>query len=77
MKIIKRKMTSEITETNGEYCWSCQASLNSDGGITLRNYYPDDRDKDEIIVLSDKETNAIIELFRKIKYKCQVPDLPF
>ncbi len=77
MKIIKRKMTSEITETNGEYCWSCQASLNSDGGITLRNYDPNDRDKDEIIVLSDKETQAIFTLMHTIKIKCSAPDLPF
>lgn len=77
MKIIKRTMTSEITQTNDEYSMSCQASLNSDGGITLRNYYPHDRDRDEILILSDRETQAIFELMRKIKTKCSTPDLPF
>lgn len=77
MKIIKRIMQSEITQTNDEYDTKCQASLNSDGGITLRNYYPNDRDKDIIVVLSDSETQAIFTLMHKIKERCRVDDLPF
>lgn len=77
MKIIKRTMTSEITQVNDEYSMSCQASLNSNGGITLRNYYPQDRNKDEILILSNNETQAIFELMYKIKMKCSAPDLPF
>lgn len=77
MKIIKRTMRSEITQTNDEYSMCCQASLNSDGGITLRNYYPNDRDKDEIIILSNSETQAIFTLMHRIKERCRVDDLPF
>lgn len=77
MKIIKRTMTSEIAQTNDEYNTKCQARLNSDGDITLRNYYPNDRDKDVIVVLSNSETQAIFALMHRIKERCRVDDLPF
>lgn len=77
MTIIKRTMQSEITQTNDAYDTKCQASLNSDGCITLRNYYQNDRDKDVIVVLSVQETQAIFDLMRKIKIKCNMPELPF
>ena len=67
---IARKMESSIIKS-GDYGCS-QASINSDGVITLRNYNPFDKNVDEIIVLSKEETNAIMELFRilaKLKEK--------
>lgn len=77
MKIIKRKMTAEQTKSN-EYLSCCQASLNSDGRITLRNFRFDDADNDEIIILSDSETTAIFKLFSKIGSNIKsFQDLPF
>lgn len=67
MKIIDREMTVKTTTTdksqNSRYC---KASFNSDGVITLRNYNINDKNSDEIIVLSAEETQAIIELFTQI-----------
>lgn len=76
MILLKRKMTVERTESN-EYLPCCQASLNSDGHITLRNFHSDDKDNDEIIILSEGETNAIFKLFSKIGSKIKSFDLPF
>ncbi len=67
---IARKMESSIIKS-GDYGCS-QASINSDGVITLRNHSPFDKNIDEIIVLSKEETSAIMELFRilaKLKEK--------
>lgn len=66
MKIIEREMQSKEHITVDRFC-NCQASFNSHGCITLRNYNTHDKDKDEIICLSDAETRAIIGLFRKLK----------
>lgn len=44
-----------------------QASLNSDGCITLRAYNPNDRDSDEIIILSQGETRAIFKLMNQLE----------
>lgn len=77
MKIIKREMTTTDTYTGIEYFnGKCQASLNSDGNITLRNYNSGDKNDDEIIILSDSETRAIFELFGKmndLNLKCNLP----
>lgn len=75
MNIIKRKMTSEIDRV--EERASCQASFNSDGVLTLRHKSQHDPNNDIIIVLSRSETNAILDLFRQIKGKFNIPDLPF
>ena len=67
MTIYDREMkTSKITTDKGQYSLYCQASLNSDGCITLRNYNMDNKDSDEIIVLKPEETQAIIQLFRQL-----------
>ena len=66
MKIIIRKMEAKEFKTTDLFC-DCQASFNSHGCITLRNYNAGDKNKDEIICLSDTETRAIISLFRKLK----------
>lgn len=67
MRLIKRIIQSEITDTSEKYDMSCQASINSDGRITLRNYSQSERDKDEIFVLSIPETCAIFELMHIIR----------
>ena len=82
MKIIKRKMVVEeqvtIADHNiDEYLPHCQASFNSDGNITLRNYDRSNKDKDEIIILSKSETEALFALFSKIGQKNKNYDLPF
>jgi hypothetical protein len=82
MKIIKRKMVAEeqiITANHNldEYLPHCQASFNSDGNITLRNYDRSNKDKDEIIILSNSETEALFALFSRIGQKNKNYDLPF
>lgn len=79
---IKRNMiTDEAVRTANdninEYLPYCQASFNSDGNITLRNYDRSDKNKDEIIILSESETNAIFALFNKMMNKSKQYDLPF
>lgn len=79
---IKRNMiTDEAVRTANdninEYLPYCQASFNSDGNITLRNYDRSDKNKDEIIILSASETNAIFALFNKMMNKSKQYDLPF
>lgn len=74
MIIIKRKMESEKSGTS-EY-GNVQASINSNGQITLRTYY--EPENDEIVILSAKETRAIFTLFKQIKnLGIELPDLPF
>ena len=76
MLIIQRDIASRKSKTNsGNLFPHCQASFNSDGQITLRNY--DDNSSDEIIILSNKETNAIFSLFSRIGQKNKNFDLPF
>lgn len=82
MIIIKRSMTSDkaISTANdniNEYLPHCQASFNSDGCITLRNYDRSDKNRDEIIILSESETNALFELFSKMGVKTNAYKLPF
>ncbi len=77
MKIIDREMkVVESCTDKSNYSLKCQASFNSDGVLTLRNYNIEDKNSDEIIIFSREETNAIVELFRAIK-QLGVPDIPF
>lgn len=83
MKIIKRKMetpTEPIAIGNDDrdtYLPHCQASFNSDGNITLRNYDRANKDNDEIIILSNSETDALFELFSQMSRKNKNYTLPF
>ncbi len=82
MIILKRDMCeNSVIKTadnnTNEYLPYCQASFNSDGGITIRNYDRANKNKDEIIILSDTETNAIFRLIKEIKNKFKDNDLPF
>ena len=83
MKIIKRQMQPEQTtiltadHNQSEYLPNCQASFNSDGNITLRNYDRANKNSDEIIILSTEETDAIYRLFSKMSLKAKAYDLPF
>lgn len=82
MIVIKRNMNAEevvkTAENNiDQYLPYCQASFNSDGNITLRNYDNSNKNKDEVIILSHTETNALFALFSKIGQKNKNYDLPF
>ena len=83
MKIIKRQMEIPaeqliIGDDNRDvYLPYCQASFNSDGNITLRNYDRSNKNKDEIIILSNSETKALFELFSKMGEKLKDYSLPF
>ena len=74
MIVIKRNMEAEeIVKTANnnidQYLPYCQASFNSDGNITLRNYDRSNKNKDEIIILTNSETEALFALFSKIGQK--------
>ena len=73
MKIIDREMKVKETITGNSNYYYCQASLNSDGNITLRNYDLQNKDSDEIIILSAKETKAIFDLMRVINGETSLP----
>lgn len=78
MIIIKRKMqVEEVAKTEESNSGRrCQASLNSDGRITLRHYDPIRKDNDEIIILSETETGAIFALMEALKNR-STRSLPF
>ena len=77
MKIIDREMKVDESITDkSNNSLSCQASFNSDGALTLRNYNRWEKNSDEIIIFSREETLAIVELFKAIK-ALGVPDIPF
>jgi len=74
MIIIKRKIESEKSGTSES--GNVQASINSNGQITLRTYC--EPEKDEIVILSERETQAIFTLFKQIKaLGTQLPEMPF
>lgn len=77
MKIIDREMNvvESITDKSN-YSMYCQASFNSDGVLTLRNYNLGNKNSDEIIILSREETEAIVKLFHEMK-RIGVSDIPF
>lgn len=82
MIIIKRKMvvaerTTTANDNINEYLPYCQASFNSDGNITLRNYDRSNKDKDEIIILSQSETEAVFKLLSKVGTMTRNYTLPF
>lgn len=78
MKIIKREMiVKEQNENKGFPRLDCQASFNSDGVITIRNYNAMNKNDDEIIILSKSETKAILQLFSQIGSIEKSYNLPF
>lgn len=78
MKIIDREMTvKEIITDKSNHSLYCQASFNSDGHITLRNYNINNKNSDEIIVMSAEETQAIIHLFSRLSVITKNNTLPF
>ena len=76
---IKRQMSVFDEEKNDKQQphSECQASFNSDGVITLRNYNSMNKNQDEIIVLSRNETTAILKLLSKIGTDIHNHSLPF
>lgn len=73
MITITREMKSKEIKSDYDGIYCSQASFNSDGNITLRNYDRYNKDKDEIIVFSERETEAIIRLFIKLKERDILP----
>ena len=79
---MKREINSTENYRPQIYNNKCQASINSDGMITLRIYDIKNEGKDEIIIiLSEDETNAIFEtkvetseyeLYKKFKDKYNI-----
>lgn len=56
MKIIDREMKVVKSCTDkSNYSLKCQASFNSDGVLTLRNYNIEDKNSDEIIIFHEKK----------------------
>lgn len=78
MKIIDREITVKetITEKSNTALY-CQASFNSNGVLTLRNYDISNKNSDEIIILSVEETQAVIKLFYEIGAMKTSMGLPF
>lgn len=74
---IKREMTK--TETIETSYPLTQASFNSDGCLTVRKYYHENKDKDEIIIFNQAETQEIVSLFRQVKdlLRMTSDDIPF
>lgn len=74
---INRNITSDKVTSTSKSFKTCQASINSEGNIVLRNYSYNDNDTDEILILSDNETEAICALFSKIENISNRYSLPF
>lgn len=73
---IKREMKKTETITS-EYP-ETQVAFNSDGCITIRKYDKYNKDKDEIVILSQNETDELIKLFKQFAGVCSKNyDLPF
>ena len=78
MKIIERDMkVTEIKPTNAFRRIRSQASFNSDGVLTVRNYDPDNSAMDEIIIFTKSETEAIVNLMSEISRTITNHTLPF
>lgn len=73
---IKREM--QKTETNTSEYPETQVAFNSDGCITIRKYDSFNKDKDEIVILTQNETAELIRLFKQLASLCGKNDnLPF
>lgn len=75
------KITREMrkTETVKTENTSTQVSLNSEGCLTLRKYDNNNKDRDEIIIFTQAETQEIVKLFKKFNFLCgnRTDELPF
>ena len=65
MKVIERQMQVTETAQKNNYAHS-QASINSDGCITVRNFSLCNKNADEIIIFTREETKAIFNLFNRL-----------
>lgn len=72
---IKREM--QKTETIKSEYPETQVAFNSDGCITIRKYDSSNKDKDEIIILSQNETAGIISFLSHFARLCKTYELPF
>ena len=70
----RRKIESDMMETDELNVRETQAAINSDGHLTIRSVYDgDDKAIDTIVVLTREETNAVLKLFRLFRER----DLPY
>lgn len=70
----RRKIESDIMETDELNVRETQAAINSDGRLTIRSIYDGDvKADDTIVVFTREETNAVLKLFRLFRER----DLPF
>lgn len=76
MIILERNHRVTEQKTTGTKL-NCQASFNSDGRITLRNYDNRNPNNDEIIILSNNETEALFLLFSRMEQKHRNYTFPF
>lgn len=65
MKAIERQIQGTENLPKHRYD-SSQASINSDGNITLRNFDYANKNADEIIIFTREETRAIFNLFNRL-----------
>jgi hypothetical protein len=78
VKIIERDM--KVTDVNQLITFRrirSQASFNSDGVLTIRNYDPDNKSMDEIIIFTKSETEAVVHLMSEIGRTLKNNTLPF
>lgn len=73
MKLMHRTMTVIEQDANKFHFNKSQASYNSDGRLTLRNYHWEDKNSDEIILFSRQETEAILNLFVRLEEEKGLP----
>lgn len=70
----RRKVESDVIETDENNVYESQASINSDGRLTIRSVYDENyKAEDTIVVFTREETNAVVKLFRLFRER----DLPF
>lgn len=70
----RRKIEADMMETDELNVCGTQASINSDGRLTIRSVYDGDvKADDTIVVLTREETEAVLKLFRLFRER----DLPF
>ena len=74
MLILNRQIRVVEEKTTNKKYNNSQASINSSGCITIRNY--NGATEDEMIILSSSETKAILKLMHELKI-VKPDELPF
>lgn len=70
----RRKIESDIIETDELNVRETQAAINSDGRLTIRNVFDGNVEAhDTMVVFTREETEAVMKLFRLFRER----DLPY